>query len=111
MVFECPFAHESYPSRIDSINDQLGIVECAEVLAEQRTGIPDLLQNAAVVHNVCDSGNPDLIVVGIQVAQFHVGVGLDFDRLVVTAEVGNIDRKSVSTHRRHGSNSGLVSID
>jgi hypothetical protein len=95
MVVKRPFAHVANALRCDSVEDKLRIVDAAQVLPQQRIGVPDLLKNSSVANDFSYSSDANLVVMVVKIPQFHLGVGGDFLRLVIAKEVGNVDREPV----------------
>ena len=99
MVVERPFLHVTDAVRADPVDDQRGVVDGSEVLAEERVIGPDLLENGTVGDDLRDPGDPDLVVLVVEVDQLDPGIGRDLDGLVVTPQVGDVDREAVGLDR------------
>src|SRR5579885_3398261 len=50
MVIQRPLTHEADAVRPDAVQDEFRVIDPAQVLPQQRVGVPDLLEN----HRVCD---------------------------------------------------------
>src|SRR5947199_3966520 len=82
VIVQGPLAHIADTIGRDPVNDQLRIINPAQVLAEQWIAVPDLLEKPLVGDNLRQSGDTHLVMVIVQVAQFGLGIGGELDRLM-----------------------------
>src|SRR5262249_23566534 len=68
-VGQRPFFHETHAHRSNSVDDQLGVVDRAEVLAEQGAASPDLLDERTIGDHLGNARDPHLVVVVVEVAE------------------------------------------
>src|SRR6476660_426629 len=87
VIFQGPFLHVADAGWFDPINDELGIVETAKIVPQQRVALPDFFEEGTIVEDFCNSGDSHLIVAFIQVAELDVWVGCDLSRFVVGAKI------------------------
>ena len=99
VVLQCPFPHVSYAFGHHPVDNQFGVVDRTEVLSQQWVVVPDLFQDLLFGDHLGVSGDPDLVMPVIDVAQFDVRVGLDLGRLGVAAEVGDVNGEAVGVDR------------
>ena len=111
MVVERPLLHVADLFGRDPIDDEGWVVDRAQVVAKQGVGIPDFLEQGPVGDDLRHARDPDLVVVIVEVAEFDARVGGDLERLVVGAEVGDVDGESVGPDRRDGPDPGSVAIN
>jgi len=102
VVFESPLAHKADAVRADSVKDEFGVVDAAEVLAEEGVFGPDFFQKRSVGDYFRRAGDAHLIVIGGEVAELDLRIGCDFSGFVVTAEIGDVNRESVGSHGGNG---------
>lgn len=110
-MFKRPFAHVADLCGGDAVDDQVRVVEAAEVLAHQGIGVPDFLEQRPVGDSGGQAGQADLIVVVVEIAKLDARIGFDFNRLMIEAEVGDVDREAVGPHRRHRPHARLIAVD
>lgn len=111
MVFEGPFLHVADEGGADDVDDEFGVVDGAEVLAEQGVFGPDGFKEGWIVEGFGGSGDADLIVVGVEVAEFDLWVGIDLAGFVVGFEVGDVDGEAVGADGGDGAQARLIAID
>src|SRR5207302_2341224 len=97
--------------RPNAIDDQGWVVDAAEILAQQRITVPDFLEKAPIRHDFRDAGQPDLVMMIVEVAQLDARIGLDLGRLVVAAQVGDVDDEAIRPYRRYRPNARLIAVD
>lgn len=101
MIFERPFAHETDSSRDNAIENQLGIVGCAEILTQERIFLPDRKNDVLLGNDPGTAGNADLIVVGREIGELDEGIRGDFGGLVIRSEIGDVNGEVIiDPHRR-----------
>lgn len=111
MILQRPFPHESNSDWSNPVNDESRVIDRAEILPQKRIRVPDLLQASLVLLSCRDSRDAHLVVVAIEITQFDLRVCLNFDRLVVGRQVGDIDYKTFSSDRRDRSQSRLITVN
>ncbi len=110
VVLESPFLHVSHPVGLDAVHDQLGIVERTEILAQERIVAPDRFEQRAIRHHSGRALDPHLVVAGVDIAQLDFRLGGDFRRLVIAAQVGDVDGKAVGLDRKYRPQPRLIAI-
>ena len=95
MVFKGPFFHVSDLGGLEDVDDEFGIVDGAEVVAEQGIGFPNFFEEGTIVEDFGVAGNADLVVVAVEVAELDFRVGGDFAGFVIAFQVSHINRKAV----------------
>ena len=105
MVLQRPFTHVSNTLRINSVNNQVRIINRPEIIAQAEDFHPrSAATDYAILLYTCNSGNADLMMMFVEIAQLNFWILRNFKCLVVGAQVGNVDRKSVGSDRRNGAN-------
>src|SRR5688572_17572542 len=107
VIGERPLTHEADTSWHNAIDDQLGVVERAEILAEEGIAVPDFGTDARIGENLGNAGDSNLIVMFIKVVELDFRIRRDFMRLVVAAQIGDVDRETINPDGRDGTNAGL----
>ena len=110
VVLQRPFPHEPDPPRRDPVDDQLRVVDRPQVVPQQRVLVLDFPQEGRVGDHLGEAVDADLIVAAVQVAQLDPGIGLDFLRLVVAPEVGDVDGEALGADRGDGTDPGLLVV-
>jgi len=111
VIFEGPLLHEADLRGADAVDEELGVVEGAEELAHEGIGVPDFLEQRAVGDDLGETREADLVMAGIHVAQFDLGIGGDFACLVIEPQVGDIDREAIGFDGRDRAKSRLITVD
>lgn len=109
MIVERPFAHEADLCGDDAIENKLGIVGRAEILAQKRIFLPDREDDILFGDNPGTSRNADLIVIRREVGELDERIRGDLCGLVVRSEIGDIDGKIIiDPHWRDGTHPGMT---
>ena len=66
MIVERPFLHVADAGRSDAVEDELGVVDPAQVLAEQRIAVPDVLKDRRVGDDLRRASDADLVVLVVE---------------------------------------------
>ncbi len=116
VVVESPLLHVSDLLGRDPVNDQRGVVNRPQIVAEQGVRVPDFLEQAAVGDDLGRARDPDLVMMIVEVAELDMGVGGDFPGLVVHPEIGDGETgrtrgRSPSIEARCGNRSALTTAE
>ena len=68
------------------VQNQFGIIDGSEVVAQQRVAVPDLLQQTAIGQDFSHSGDPYLVVPVVEIAELDFRIGGQFLGFVVAAK-------------------------
>jgi hypothetical protein len=110
VIVQRPLLHKADTRGAYSVDDQSRVVDRAEILAQQRIGVPDLLQQDWIGKDLGDTRQANLVVMIVEVAQLHLRIVGNFHGLVVVAQVGDVNDEAVRAHRRHGTQARLVAV-
>jgi len=111
VILERPIAHKANSVGSNSVDDKFRIVDRSEILSKERVCVPDFLQQSTVCKNGRRTSDADLVVMIIQITQFDLRVGSDFDRLMVTSKIRHIDGESLGANGRNRPHTRLITID
>lgn len=111
VVFQGPLLHVAYEGGTNDIDNEFGIVDGTQVLPEERVFRPDGLEEDGVGEYFGEAGDADLVVIGVEVAQFHLFVGGEFAGFVVGLEISDVDGEAVCADGRYGAEAWLIAVD
>ena len=111
VVFEGPFLHVANLGGTEDVDDELGIVDGAEVAAEKRVGFPNFFKEWTIVEDFRLAGDADLVVIGVEIAEFDFGVGGNLAGFVIVFQVSHIDGKAVDADGGNRAEAGLIAVD
>ncbi len=89
MILESPFLHETHPVGYAPVDDQVGIVDGAQIMFKQRIFLPDLAEQVPVGDHFSNCGNPDLIVIRVQITEFYPVVEGNFTGFMIKSKVAD----------------------
>src|SRR5712691_438705 len=69
VVFQCPFSHVANSCWLDTVQNELRVIDTAEILTEQWIRVPNLLEQGSLSDHLRHAGDPNLVVLVVQVAQ------------------------------------------
>ncbi len=111
LVFEGPFAHEADAFRVDGVEEEFGIVDVAQVGAEQGVGVPNGLACGLVRDGARGAGDADLVVVVREVAEFRVLVGFEFGGFGGGAHGGDVYGEAIGADGGDGPEARLLTVN
>lgn len=91
VVFEGPFFHVADAERADAIDDQFWTFWGWKIASKEGVGVPDLADLQGVGKDLGDTGDADLIVSVVEVAEFDLGIIGELLSFGVAPEVSDVD--------------------